>query len=108
MPIMDDMLNTLNVEPVWKQSMLILLVLFPAVMFETLYLFPHLSFVNPVIARFFGVIIIVCSISWLLMPGVLYLLGWWLGSNSRRQEYSGLFIVLSLYLMEIGFFRLIA
>lgn len=100
--------STQSVEPVWKQSMLILLVLFPAVMLETLYLFPRFSLFNPVVARFLGVILIVCSISWVLMPIVLYLLGWWLSSDSRRQEYTGLFIVLSLYLVEICFFLFIS
>lgn len=110
MIITDDMFNknTLNIEHDWKQSMLILLALFPAVMLETLYLFPHLTSLNPVLARFLGVIIIVLSLSWVLMPQILYLFKWWLNSDSTRQEYTGLFIVLGLYLMEICFFLLIS
>lgn len=106
---MDEILNRspLTAEPVWKQSMLILLVLFPAVMLENLYLFPHLAFLNPVLARFLGAIVIVCSISWVLMPSAHFLLGWWLNPNSPKQEYVGFFIVLCLYLMEICFFLLL-
>ncbi|MFJ1267282.1 hypothetical protein ACD661_01785 [Legionella lytica] len=106
---MDEILNPtpLTTEPVWKQSMLILLVLFPAVMLENMYFFPHLASLNPVLARFLGVIIIVCSISWVLMPMVHYSLGWWLSPISANQEYGGFFIVLCLYLMEICFFLLL-
>lgn len=109
MLIMDDMLNqnSLAIEPVWKQSMLILLVLFPVVMLENLYLFPHLYSFNPVLARFLGVVLIVCSISWILMPSVLYFLGWWLNPDSKKQEYKGFVIVVCLYLIEICFFLLL-
>lgn len=100
--------NTVTAAPIWKQSMLVLLALFPAVMLETLFLFPHLTFFNPVLAHFFGVVMIVCAISWALMPLTLYLLGWWLNPNTARQHYSGFFIILSLYLIEICFFLLIS
>ncbi len=96
-----------NPPPVWKQSMLVLLALFPAVMLETLYLFPYLAMFNPVLTRFIGAIIIVCSLSWILMPATIYVLGWWLNANSKWKEYIGVLTVVVLYLLEIGIFIII-
>jgi antibiotic biosynthesis monooxygenase (ABM) superfamily enzyme len=94
--------------PTWKQAMLILLALFPLVMLETFYFYPYLTAFNTVLTRFCGVILIVCCISYIFMPATFYLLGWWLHPRSAKHEYTGLFIVLSLYVIEICFFLLIA
>jgi len=105
---MDDMSNpnSQNIAPNWKQAMLVLLALFPLVMLETLYLYPYLGSYNPVFTRFLGVVIIVCSLSWIGMPITLYF-NWWLNPNSVKRGYLGLFIILSLYLIEIFLFLLL-
>lgn len=96
--------EALDSPPVWKQAMLILLALFPSVMLETIYFFPYMADWNIVVNRFIGVIIIVCSMSWLLMPITLYLLGWWLKAKSKMKKCIGALLILSAYILEIGFF----
>jgi antibiotic biosynthesis monooxygenase (ABM) superfamily enzyme len=100
----DDASNT---PPVWKQALLVLLALFPAVMLETIYLFPHMNNFNPVLTRFIGVIIIVCSFSWILLPATIYFLNWWLNTRSKVKELLGVLLILALYLLEIGIFMLL-
>ncbi len=92
------------VPPVWMQSMLILLTLFPAVVLETRYILPLMSNLNPVIMRFLGVIIIVCSISWILMPLSIFALGWWLSAKTTAKKLLGAGVVFFLYGLEIIFF----
>lgn len=93
-----------DVPPVWMQSMLILLTLYPAVVLETRYILPLMSSINPVIMRFLGVIIIVCSISWVLMPLSIFALGWWLSAKTTAKKCLGAGIVFCLYALEIIFF----
>src|ERR671916_3432010 len=53
--------------PSWKQSMIVLLTLFPVVMLEILFLNPLLSSLNPAVANFIGLIIRVVALTWALV-----------------------------------------
>lgn len=93
--------------PLWKQTMLILLVLFPIVMLEFKYLSPLTAGLNISLATFIGNAISVTLISWPMMPIAIWFLGWWLSPNSERRwqaTFVGTFIVILLYVIEIAIF----
>lgn len=90
--------------PLWKQTMLILLVLFPIVMFEFKYLSPLLKTMNISLSTFIGNAISVTLISFPMMPIAIRCLRWWLlpGDEKRLQKtVLGTVIVIFLYLIEI-------
>lgn len=91
--------------PVWKQTMLVLLVLFPIVMLEMKFLPPLIGELNPSLKTFIGNAISVSLVSWPLMPIAIKLLGWWLiipkSTNRLKIECSGLGVMAVLYLIEI-------
>jgi len=90
---------------VWKQTMLVLLVLFPIVMLELKFL-PYLTGkLNPSLGTFIGNAISVTLISWPFMPIAIWFLGWWLapgGNRNVRTNLLGFAIVCGLYLAEIA------
>lgn len=93
--------------PVWKQTMLVLLVLFPIVMLELKYLSPLTAGLNFSLGTFIANAISVSLISFPMMPIALYFLGWWLLPDSRKRLQWTIFgaaIVIVLYLLEIAFF----
>lgn len=93
--------------PVWKQTMIVLLVLFPIVMLELKYLSPLMQNLNLSLATFIGNAISVTLISFPMMPIALYLLGWWLTPrHSQRVMISliGTLVLLLLYIVEIAIF----
>jgi antibiotic biosynthesis monooxygenase (ABM) superfamily enzyme len=88
----------------WKQTMIILLVLFPIVMLEMKYLNPLIAGLNSSLATFIGNAISVTLISFPMMPIAIWFLGWWLapaGKKAKQQTIIGTAIVLFLYLIEI-------
>ena len=92
------------VPPLWKQTMLILLVLFPIVMLEFRFLNPHLEGFNISLKTFIGNAISVSLVSWPLMPLAIYFLKWWLNPapiHRFSKEIKGLSVVILLYLLEI-------
>lgn len=94
----------------WKQTCLVLLVLFPVVMLEIRFLSPLLHHVPMAIATFIGNAISVSLVSWPLMKGAIALLGWWLTpdpKNRQRAESLGLATIAALYAAEIIFFMLV-
>ena len=95
----------------WKQTMLVLLVLFPIVMLELRFLSPALRELNPALGTFIGNAISVSLVSWLLMPLVIRPLTWWLQPKEGGSTWiaaGGLAILLGLYAAEIGaFWRLL-
>jgi antibiotic biosynthesis monooxygenase (ABM) superfamily enzyme len=96
------------IPPVWKETMLVLLVLFPLVMLELKFL-PHLLMkeMNASIATFIGNAISVTLIAWPMMPIAIYCLGWWLTPPAARKlqvNALGVAIVLLLYFIEIMIF----
>jgi len=93
--------------PVWKQSMLVLLVLFPIVVLEIKYLKLLTGILNPSLETFIRIAISVILVAWPSMPIVLSFLGWWLipkAEHSRRVSLMGFFIVIVIYLIEIALF----
>lgn len=96
-----------EVPPVWKQTMLVLLVLFPIVMLEMKYLSPLTKGLDISLATFIGNAISVCLISFPLMPLAIKCLGWWLSPSTSRLGHNaltGTLAVLVLYLVEIAAF----
>lgn len=95
---------------VWKQTMLVLLVLFPLVMLELKFLVPWTAGLNPSLATFIGNSISVSLVSWPMMPVAIYFLNWWLSPkqyDKGRINLLGLFLVISLYALEIALFWLL-
>lgn len=91
----------------WKQTMLVLLVLFPIVMLEFKFLNPLLAGQNLVAATFIGNAISVALVSWPLMRIAVFSLGWWLRPAAKtpwRRDLLGLMLVLALYALEIAVF----
>lgn len=90
---------------VWKQTMLVLLVLFPIVMLELKFLTPLTKGLNPSIATFIGNAISVALIAWPLMPLAISCLKWWLAPKiDRRTNIFGAGIIVAVYLLEIALF----
>lgn len=92
------------IPPVWKQTMLILLVLFPIVMFELKYLNPLTASFNGSLATFVSNSISVTLISFPFLPVALMLLGWWMSSRKKWTNLLGFAILLFLYMLEIILF----
>jgi antibiotic biosynthesis monooxygenase (ABM) superfamily enzyme len=86
---------------VWKQTMLVLLVLYPIVMLQIRYLNPHLTYFSEPIMIFLGNIISVTLISWPLLPLAIKSLRWWLETKKRSQALLGTLVVVVLYIIEI-------
>lgn len=96
-----------EIPPVWKQTMLVLLVLFPIVMFELKYLLPKLTSLDVSLSTFIANTISVTLISFPMMPIAIWLLGWWLipnPQNTRQVTLMGTALLVVLYLIEIILF----
>lgn len=96
-----------NIPPLWKQTMLILLVLFPLVMLEFKYLNPWTAPLNISLGTFIGNAVSVSLVSWPMMPLAIRSLRWWLhpsSTNRMKTELLGIGTVLFLYILEIAFF----
>lgn len=92
---------------VWKQTMLVLLVLFPIVMLELKYLPLLTANLNPALSTFIGNAISVWLIAWPMMPIALFFLSWWLVPKKASRgaiTLYGTLLILVLYLIEIVIF----
>lgn len=95
---------------VWKQSMIVLLVLFPVVVLEMKYLSPLLTSTNPSLAIFLSNALGVTLLAWPLVPLAITCLSWWLNprasSKGKRLALTvvGTGVVLVLYVIEIVLF----
>ena len=92
---------------VWKQTMLVLLVLFPIVMLEFKYLSPLMTQLNISLSTFIGNALSVSLISFPMLPIAIYFLKWWLSPNKKYRQlivFTGTLFVISLYLLEIWTF----
>jgi len=90
--------------PLWKQGMLVLLVLYPIVMLELRFLNPLLVALAPAPATFIGNAISVALVTWPLMPVTVFCMGWWLDPAPRRPlrtTFFGLAVVVLLYALEL-------
>ena len=91
----------------WKQTCLILLVLFPIVMLEFKFLSPLTKHLNPALGTFISNAISVSLISWPMTPIAIYFLRWWLvptEGNNFKINLLGFLLMLALYLLEIAIF----
>jgi uncharacterized protein len=96
--------KTNQLPAIWKQTMIVLLVLFPIVVFELKYLSPLFTDVNASLSTFIGNAISVTLISFPMMPIAICCLDWGLlpGDHKRLQKtVMGTAIVLFLYLIEV-------
>jgi hypothetical protein len=96
----------INVPPPWKQALTVLFALYPTVM--------ALTFLNPLwqnrslpVQMLFGNILSVALLTWLIMPAVSRLLGFWLESPTRdwKNEALGLSTVAIGLLLFVLIFR---
>jgi uncharacterized protein len=96
-----------GIVPVWKQTMIVLLVLFPLVMLQFKFLRPWTLGLNISLATFIANAVSVILISWPMMPIALYGLGWWLspqGETRTKATIIGTVVVLALYAIEVAVF----
>jgi len=93
--------------PAWKQTCLVLLVLFPVVMLEIRFLSPLLSGLHLAVSTFIGNAISVAVVSWPLMAVAIFGLGWWLRPAAKqrwRTEWLGALTLGGLYGLELLIF----
>jgi uncharacterized protein len=91
----------------WKQSMLVILVLFPIVMLEVRFLRPLLSELNPSPATFVGNVVSVALLAWPFMPLMIGRMNWWLSPRKDGPGWvnpAGLLLLIALYAVEIAIF----
>lgn len=96
-----------KIPPVWKQTMIVLLVLFPIVMLELKFLPLLTANLNPSLGTFIGNAISVTLIAWPMMPIAIWFLGWWLSPKDEMHHQAtivGTLILLFLYLIEVVIF----
>lgn len=93
--------------PVWKQTLIVLLVLFPIIMLEFKFLSPLLVQFNSSLATFIGNAISVTLLAWPFMPIAIRAMDWWLSPKGQKRGLItslGTLVVLGLYLLEIALF----
>lgn len=90
--------------PAWKQSLLVVLMLFPIVALERRYLSPSLERLNPAVATFIGNVISVFLLAWPFMPMIIALMSWWLlprKDSGKLTNPAGIALLVALYAAEI-------
>ena len=89
----------------WKQTMLVLLVLFPIVMLELRFLSPWLAGLNPALGTFIGNALSVSLVTWPMMPLAIRALDWWLRPRKGGSPWItvlGLAVLVGLYAAELA------
>ena len=93
--------------PSWKQSALVLLVLFPVVILEITLLNPILAWMNVAPATFIANVISVALLAWPLMPLAIRAMQWWLSPRpdaGSAVRWGGPALLVLLYAVAIVFF----
>lgn len=93
--------------PSWKQSMVVLLMLYPVVMLELLFLSPLLRSLGMAEATFIGNLLSVAALGWVLVPHANRVFGWWLRpipEGSRRTTTTGIALIVVLYALSVAVF----
>jgi uncharacterized protein len=88
-----------------KQSMVVLLILFPIVMLEMRWLNPYLSGIPSAVGIFIGNVLSVALIGWAFMPIAIVLLNWWLSPKKGTGPWprvAGYTLLGVLYVAEIA------
>jgi uncharacterized protein len=96
-----------QVPPSWKQSMIVLLTLYPIVMLEQMFLNPLLHSLGMAEAIFIGNLLSVAATGFVLIPLALRAFEWWLlprPNDSLRVEAAGIGLVVGLYALFIVVF----
>lgn len=99
--------DPLTAPPAWKQAMIVLLVLFPLVMLEMIFLSPLIAGLNKSLGTFIGNVISVGLVTWPTVPMAIWCLGWWLSPSPEKAKWAttvGTFLVLLLYAIEVVVF----
>lgn len=91
--------------PRWKQAMLILVVLFPIVMTQFLYLSPYLGSLTLSVRTFIENSTCVTLMTWPMLPIAIYALKWWLElKNNLPKQLLGIGILFLVYAFEVALF----
>ncbi len=93
--------------PSWKQSMIVLLTLYPIVMLELLFLNPLTQSLGMAESTFIGNALSVAVTGFLLIPLALRAFEWWLlprPNDSPRVEVAGIALIVGLYALSIAVF----
>ena len=93
--------------PSWKQSMIVLLTLYPIVMLELLFLNPLTQSLGMAESTFIGNALSVAATGFLLIPLALRAFEWWLlprPNDSLRVEAAGIGLIVGLYALSIVVF----
>jgi antibiotic biosynthesis monooxygenase (ABM) superfamily enzyme len=96
-----------QVPPSWKQSMIVLLTLYPIVMLEQMFLNPLLHPLDMAEAIFIGNMLSVAATGFLLIPLALRAFQWWLlprPNNFPRVEAAGIALFVGLYALSVVVF----
>jgi uncharacterized protein len=96
-----------NSPPSWKQSMLVILMLFPIVALELRFLTPMLGGLNAALATFIGNVISVFVLAWPFMPIIIAAMRWWLlppKDSGRWIDPAGIAVLTALYAIEVAVF----
>lgn len=91
----------------WKQSMLVLMVLYPTIMLKMRFLSSYTADWPISISTFFGNALSIILLACLLMPLAVKILEWWLVPQTDRplaSNLKGLAIVVGVYILEIVLF----
>ncbi len=100
-----------QVPPNWKQSMIVLLMLYPIVMLELLYLNPLLKSLGMAEATFIGNLLSVAALGYLLVPPANRVFDWWLRPTPygpRWMTAAGVALIVSLYALSVVVFAWIS
>jgi antibiotic biosynthesis monooxygenase (ABM) superfamily enzyme len=93
--------------PGWKQAMIVLLVLYPAVMLQLRFLSPWLAAMPLAVSTFIANMLSVVLLTWLLMPLANRAFGFWLtpaAASGQRVELRGIGAVVAGYALAIAAF----
>jgi len=88
----------------WKQSMLVVLMLFPIVMLEMRFLNPLIRGLNLAQGTFIGNVVSVFVLAWPFMPLIIRVMNWWLLPAKDAPKWitpAGIGLLLVLYGAEI-------
>ncbi len=84
--------------PTWKQNWLVLVVLYPVIVAELVFLDPYLGWLNHAVAIFIGAGVSVAALGWPLVGLATRALGWWASPEpgaGRRTEVLGIAVLIA-------------
>ena len=94
-----------QVPPNWKQSMIVLL--YPIVMLELLFLNPRLEPLGMAEATFIGNLLSVAALGWVLVPPANSAFDWWLRPRPNAPRWvtaAGVALIVGLYTLTVAVF----